>query len=158
MPTKARGLLHDDAEEPKKRPCMRTLEVGGELTESINDIKGMSKFIMDLYGTEYATRNKTDLTQRGKDLGFLFRALDKNRWEFAMGKDYLLQTEDYRSMIIDRGKTRADHRHRAFESCGFQDRIQSLGIVQKSTKLKELLVGSFLVEGSSPSLSLDDFV
>ena len=30
MPTTARGLLHDDAEEPKKRPCIRTLEVGGD--------------------------------------------------------------------------------------------------------------------------------
>lgn len=146
-----------DPGESSKRPCIRTPVLSGELTESNSD-KGMSKFIMDLDGCKYPTRNKTDLTQREKDLGFVFRALDIKRWEFVMGTDYLLQPEEYRSMIIDQGKTRDDHRHRAFETCGFLDRVQSLGIVQKTPKLKLLLVGSFMIEGSSPTLTLDDFV
>ena len=145
-----------DTDSSVKRPCIRPLGFNGEPAELSSD-KGMCKFILDLDGRKYPTRNKSDLTQREKDLGFIFRSLDEKRWEFAMSTDYLLQPEEYRSMIIDQGKTRADHRHKAFESCGFLDKIQSLDIVQKTSSLKLLLTGSFLVEGSSPTLSLEDF-
>ena len=83
----------------------------------------MFKFIIKLEGVKHPTRNKSDLGIQKKDLRFLFRALDTERWVFAMGADFLLQSEEYSCMITEQGRTRCDQRNSAFESCGLLDRI-----------------------------------
>ena len=80
--------------------------------------KGMSKYILDLDGGKHATRNKSDIAKREKELGFAFRAVDRERWEFLAGTDFLLQSADYRTTFIQQGRMRAGHRDRAFLSCG----------------------------------------
>lgn len=137
-----------------KRVCNRSLEDGGELTES----KGMFKYIIDLEGVKHPTRNKTDLALREKELRFCFRALDAERWEFAMGSDFLLQTEEYRCMVAEQGRTRSDQRNSAFEACGLLDRVQGLKITKCHIALKMFLTGNCFVEGTLPTISLECFV
>ena len=150
-----------DEMRQSKRLCVRLLEDrGGQADESRNSPvdKGMSKYILDLDGGKHATRNKSDITQREKDLGFAFRAVDRERWEYLAGTDFLLQSADYRITIIQQGRMRADHRHKAFLSCGVLDRVQGLSIAQKTSDTKLLMMGQILVEGDEPSLSLEDFL
>ena len=64
------------------------------------------KYINDLDGGRYQILNKTDLGTREEELHFLFRALDVDRREGAMGVDYLLQTEKYRALIVSEAKSR----------------------------------------------------
>ena len=69
---------------PVKRLRTRLLEDVGELGESGHDgpiEKGMTKYILDLDGCKHVTRNKSDIAQREKDLGYIFRTVDKERWE-----------------------------------------------------------------------------
>ena len=150
-----------DETQQSKRLCVRSLEDRGELADESRDSsveKGMSKYILDLDGGKHATRNKSDIAQREKDLGFAFRAVDRERWEYLAGTDFLLQSADYRITIIQQGRMRADHRHKAFLSCGVLDRVQGLSIAQKTSDTKLLMMGQILVEGDEPSLSLEDFL
>ena len=144
-----------------KRFCVRLPEGGGEQAGCDNEApieKGMTKYILDLDGCKHSTRNKSDIAKREKDLGFSFRAIDKERWEYVMGTDFLLQAAEYRVTIMQQGRLRAEHRHKAFTSCGFFDRIQGLSFLQKHGKIELLLTGQFLVEGDVPTLILEDFV
>ena len=118
----------------------------------------MTKYILDLDGCKHSTRNKSDIAKREKDLGFSFRAIDRERWEYVMGTDFLLQAAEYRVTIMQQGRLRAKHRHKAFTSCGFFDRIQGLSLLQKHGKIGLLLTGQILVEGDVPTLILEDFV
>ena len=69
--------------EPAKSPCLRPLEVGGEQAEdTAGKTKGMS--IVDLDRGEHPTRNKTDLHQRERDLGFVFRAVDAQKRNYSV--------------------------------------------------------------------------
>ena len=83
-----------------KKQCTRAIEEGGELAEE----KGMlaMKYILDMDGVRHGTRNKADLAVREKDLGLCFRALDPERWEFAMGVDFLLQSDGHHRTILER--------------------------------------------------------
>ena len=143
-------------EVARKRLCVRPPEDGVGLTDASVE-RGTYKYILDLDGGKHPTRNKSDIAVREKDLGFAFRAVDRDRWEFIMGTDFLLQPEEYRFTILQQGRLRADHRHRAFKSCGFLDRVQGLHIPQKTGHLKLLITGQILVEGDSPTLTLEDF-
>jgi hypothetical protein len=110
-----------------RKQCTRAIEKGGELAEA----KGMlaMKYILDLDGVRHGTRNKADLAVREKDLGLFSRALDPERWEFAMGVDFLLQSEEYRCMLLEQGPTRSDLRHPALTFCGLLDRVQNLAFI-----------------------------
>ena len=118
----------------------------------------MTKYILDLDGCKHSTRNKTDIAQREKELGFPFRAIDKGRWEYVMGTDFLLQVAEYRVTIMQQGILQAEHRHKAFTSCSFFDRIQGLLFLQKHSQIELLLTGQVFVEGEVPTLTLEDFV
>jgi hypothetical protein len=145
-----------DAPRVSKRSCRRPLEEeGGELADFSR--LGMSKFMMNLDGDSFSMRDKTDIGAREKKLFLLFRMLDKERWEYAMGPDYKLQTEEYKNTVIQQGRTRGDHKHKAFLTTSFLDRIQGLHPVQKTDRLELLLTGSLFVEGGSPTLELSDF-
>lgn len=156
MQAPPKRVVPGTVEVVSKRPCIRQPEEGGGFTDAEIE-RGTSKYILDLDGRKHATRNKVDISIREKDLGFLFRMLDRERWPFAMGIDYLLQQEEYRITILQQGRLRKDHRHKAFISCGSLDRVQSLRTSQNSESLKLLLTGQILVEGSSPSLCMADF-
>jgi hypothetical protein len=119
--------------------------------------KGMSNYLLDLAGKKMVTRNKTDIAQREEDLGFIFRAMDKTKMDYSVSTDLLLQVEVYRSMLCERGDTRAEDRHSAFISCGLIGRVHRLPFFTKIEKLKLLLVGSVLLVGSADTLSLEDF-
>jgi hypothetical protein len=115
------------------------------------------KIIVDLEGGQHQTRNKTDLEGRERDLNFLFRALDYGRREYAMGVDYLLQTEKYRIMIVEEAETRAELRKPAFASCGLYDRVFTLRLFTDPVKLKLFLTGNILT-GESITVTLLDFM
>jgi hypothetical protein len=148
-------------ERASKRFCTRAQAEGGETSyhtkENSND-KGMSKVMFDLDGGRYLVRDKSDLIAREKELGFAFRALDRDRWDQLAGKDYKLQASTYRVFILQQGRLREDHRHKAFASCGVLDQVQGLGVSRKSDETKLLLMGHILVEGDEPTLTLADFV
>ena len=82
----------------------------------------------------------------------------RERWEFIMGSDLLIQPEEYRIMIKQQGRLRADRRHSAFRSCGHYDKVQHLGFLHATSQLKLLFTGQLFVEGDSPTLRLQDFV
>jgi hypothetical protein len=117
---------------------------------------GTSKFMMNLDGDAFSMRDKDDFGAREKKLFRCFRMLDKLRWEYTMGPDYKLQTEEYRNTILQQGRTRADHKHKAFLTTSILDRIQDLYLVQKSEELELLLTGALFVEGGAPTLELMD--
>ena len=74
-----------------------------------------------------------------------------------MCTDLLLQAEEYGRMIDEQSKTRSAERESASKYCGLVSRIQSLGIVKDSSKLRLLLTGTVLT-GETESLELEDFV
>ena len=143
-----------------KRQCVRPLVEVGELAEDAGSkLKGTSVYLLDLNGNKLYTRNKSDIPQREKDLSFIFRAMDKSKMEYSTTTDFVLQTEVYRCMLCEQGDTQAEDRHEAFISCGLISRVQRLQVFSKSEKLKLLLTGAVLLEGSNEAtLSLEDFV
>jgi hypothetical protein len=114
---------------------------------------------MDLDGVKHPTRNKTDLFVREKELAFLWRAMDSSKREYGVSSDLTMQTEVYRRMLCEQSDTQAEDRKKTFISCGLLSRVQSLQIFTKTEKLKLLLKGCVLLEGSlEPTLSLEDFI
>lgn len=168
LPSLVRALLPaaDNVNQPatangaNKRQCIRSLDGGGEPTETTSSHdRGTSRYLIyDLDGNSYVTRNKADIIPREMALGFPFRTVDPRRRIVLMGRDYILQSEAYRVMCLQQGRTRLDQRLEAYESCGHMDRIQGIDISRNPEKCKLLLTGQVLVEGSTSTLTLDDFV
>jgi hypothetical protein len=114
---------------------------------------------MDLDGVKHPTRNKTVLFVNEKELAFLWRAMDSSKREYGVSSDLTLQTEVYRRMLCEQSDTQAEDRKKTFISCGLLSRVQRLQIFTKTEKLKLLLTGCVLLEGSlEPTLSLEDFI
>lgn len=114
--------------EPAKRPCLRPLEAGGEQADdATGKTKGMS--IVDLDAVEHPTRNKTDLHQRERDLGLVFRAIDVQKRNYSIRSDVTLQAEFYRIMLFEQGDTQIEHRHAASTACGLMNRAQKLPVL-----------------------------
>ena len=124
-------LSTSSGSQSSKRPCVRLLGELGEQPDSTVE-KGTLKFVNDLDGGRYYTRNKTDLGTREEELYFLFRALDVDRREGAMGVDYVLQTEKYRALIVSEAKARTELRNPAYTSCGLYDRVYKLRLFSAS--------------------------
>ena len=146
--------------DSSKRPCLRPLAVGGELAEDAGDKpKGTSQYLLDLDGVRHVTRNKTDIHQREKDLYFVFRAMDVEKWDYCISSDVVLQPKEYLSMLSEQGDIRSGNRHLAFTACGLISMVFKLGFLHNTEKLKLLLTGAVLLhESSSNTLTLDDFV
>jgi hypothetical protein len=142
---------------PIKRLRTRLPEEVGEPTDGRDD-KGMSKYILDLDGVKHSTRNNSDIAQREKDLGFVFRMADQDRHEHIMGTDFTLQVETYKSTVFQQARLRDNKRHISFISCGHLDRVQDLDFIHRSDRLRLLLTGQMMVEGGAATLTLDDFV
>jgi hypothetical protein len=143
------------AERANKRICTRMQTGKGEQPAYETSIdKGMSKVMFDLDGGRYAVRDKSDLISSEEELGFAFRAIDRERWDQLAGKDFRLQA----GFILQQGRLREDHRHKAFTSCGVLDQVQGLGISQKTDPTKLLLMGRILIEEDEPTLTLEDFI
>lgn len=140
-----------------KRVCIRQPDEGGERGEGVAETGTSTRYIMDLEGVRYPTRNKNEVSSREKNLYFLFRALEPDRRDNCMGSDLTLQTEDYRVMIIEQGRTRSELRNRKFLSCGILDRVQNLSVFLTQNKLELFLTGNVLVEGTTSTLTLEDF-
>ena len=68
------------------------------------------------------------MVSREKNLNFLFRALNPERWYMAMGGDFSLQIEEYMIMVIEQGRTGKELRHKAYLSCGILDRVRGLSL------------------------------
>ena len=142
-----------------KRQCVRQPDGLGELAEDEGSKpKGMSNYLLDLDGNKLFTRNKTDIAQREMDLGFTFRAMDKQKMDYSVSTDLMLQVEVYRAMLCEQGDTRTEDRHSAFVSCGLISRVSRLQFFTKNEKLKSFLTGSILKQGSAETLSLEDFI
>ena len=150
-----------------KRPCLRPRAVGGELAEDVSDkSKGTSQYLLDLDGVKHVNRNKTDIHHREKDLYFVFRAMDIEKWDYSISSDVVLQPREFLSMLSKQGDTRSGNRHAAFTACGLISIVFKLEVIHNTEKLKLLLTGAVLLhesnsllhESSSNSLTLDDFV
>lgn len=143
-----------------KRPCLRQLGSVGEQAEDTGErSKGTSCTIVDLDGGKHPTRTKADITQREKDLYFVFRAMDAARQDYSISPDVTLQEEEYRTMICEQYEIQSGHRLEAFAACALVGRVQRLFMFRDGKKLKLFLTGSVLVENLvEPSLSLEDFV
>ena len=79
--------------------------------------------------------------------------------DYSVTTDLTLQVEVYLSMLSEQeGDSRSEDRHEAFVSSALISRVQKLLVFTKNEKLKLLLVGSILKQGSSEStLSLENF-
>jgi hypothetical protein len=145
---------------PEKRQCVRPLGEDGELADDTGSrTKGTSVYLLDLDCVRHPTRNKSEIAQRERELHFLFRAMDSGKKEYCVAADVTLQTEVYRRLLCEQGDTQAEDRTQPFLSCGLISRVQRLHIFSKTEKLKLLLTGFVLLEGSSePTLSFEDFV
>ena len=154
------GQTDGPGAECAKRPCIRQpVDMGEQAEDSGERAKGTSNVIVDLDGGRHATRTKADISQREKELYFIFRAMDPQKQDHCISPDVTLQPEEYRSMICEQYETQSGHRHEAFAACSLVGRVQRLYIFQDKAKLKLFLTGSVLMEGSAePSLALDDFV
>jgi hypothetical protein len=144
----------------EKRQCIRLLGEEGELADDTGSrFRGTSSYLLDLNGVRHPTRNKSDIAVREKELHFMMRAMEKERREYGITSDLALQAEVYRRMICEQGDTQAEDRIPTFMSCGLISRIHRLQFFQKTEKLKLLLMGCVLLEGSDePTLNLEDFV
>lgn len=141
----------------EKRQCIRQLGMGGELADETG--KGTFTYLLDLNGVKRYTRNKKDIGLREEELHFVMRAMDEARREYGVTSDLVLQAEVYRRMICEQGDTQAEDRISTFMSCGLISRVHRILVFQKTEKLKLLLMGCVLLEGShEPTLSLEDFV
>jgi hypothetical protein len=119
-------------------------------------LKGASSTILDLDGVKRPTRNKSDIPQIEKDLHFMFRAMNAEKWDYCMRTDLVLQPEGYRSMIGEQSISQIEDQHPAFTLCGLISRVQSLPLFSSKEKLKLFLIGSILNEGrSETSLNLE---
>ena len=115
--------------ESAKRPCIRQLVGVGEQAEDSGErAKGTSNVIVDLDGGRHTTRTKTDISQREKDLYFVFRAMDHQKRDHCISPDVTLQPEEYRNMICEQYETQSGHRHEAFAACSLVGRVQRLFI------------------------------
>lgn len=141
-----------EAQAGEKRARDQLLEETGE--QQGQGEKGFAT-IVDLDGRSHLTRCRKDVTQRAKDLAFGFRMVDKERWTYLMGADYLLQPNEYYNMIVEQAKTRASGREPAFESCGLADRIRNLRFADSPSKLKSLVTGS-IFDGLKDSITIED--
>lgn len=144
----------------EKRQCVRQLGEEGELASdaSGSKFKGTFTYLLDLNGQKHYTRNKSDIAVREKELNFIMRAMDLDRREYAITSDLVLQTEVYRRMLCEQSDTQAEDRIMSFMSCGLINRVYRILVFQKTEKLKLLLMGSVLLEGSDePTLTLEDF-
>jgi hypothetical protein len=145
----------------EKRQCVRQLGEEGELTDvpgSSKITKGTFTYLLDLNGMKHYTRNKGDLAQREKEFYFLMRAMELDRREYGITYDLVLQAEVYRRMLCEQGDTQSEDRMEIFMSCGLISRVHRISVFSKTEKLKLLLMGSVLMEGSyEPSLNLEDF-
>lgn len=153
------NLERSVVESPEKRQCVRTLGDDGEgADDALTRTKGTSIYLLDLDGAKHFTRNKSEIAVREKELYFLFRAMDSEKQEYCIASDVTLQTEVYRRMLCEQGDTQSEDRTQTFLSCGLMSRIQKLRIFPQTEKLKLLLMGHFLLEGTSePTLLLEDF-
>jgi hypothetical protein len=153
LDTSVRGI-------PEKRQCVRPLGEDGELVDDTgNRIKGTFTFVIDLDGVRHVTRNKADVSLRERELAFVWRAMDPKKREYGVTTDVTLQTEVYRRMLCEQADTQPEDRKPTFMSCGLISRVQRLQFFFKTEKLKLLLMGCVMLEGSAePTLTLDDFV
>lgn len=146
----------------EKRQCVRQLGEEGEPTDASGgskSTKGTFTYLLDLNGVKHFTRNKGDFAQREKEFYFIMRAMEIARREYGITYDLVLQAEVYRRMLCEQGDTQAEDRIEAFMSCGLISRVHRISVFSKTEKLKLILMGCVLLEGSyEPSLGLEDFV
>jgi hypothetical protein len=104
-------------------------------------------------GVKHYTRNKGDLAQREKEFYFLMRAMDLDRREYGITYDLVLQAEVHRRMLCEQGDTQAEDRLETFMSCGLISRVHRISVFSKTEKLKLILRGNVLLDGSYESFS-----
>jgi hypothetical protein len=94
-----------------KRLCRLEADEG-ELPDTTSSDRGSSKtYILTLNGSKFATRNKSDIAARERELGACFRQVEEGRFGYVMGNDCFLQTKEYRLTILQQGWIRAEFRH-----------------------------------------------
>lgn len=108
-------------------------------------------------GIEHPTRFKENLASRETDLRFLFRTLERNRWFAAMGSEYILQEEEYRSLLIEESMASSQSRNEAFATSIYYDKVTALPLFTDPSKLRLYLTGNVFMGGPSPTVTMDDF-
>ena len=101
------------------------------------------KVLIDLEGRPHTTRVKTDLAEREKNLGVVFRVCDERRWQFIMGTECILQVEEYARVINEQSTLQISERDPGFKCCGLLDRVYGLSFSVDIPLLKKLLTGDF---------------
>ena len=99
--------------------------------------------LYDPEGHAHPTRVKSDLVVREQDLSVVFRVTATDRWQFVMGREFVLQVRQYRDVIVEQHATRAVDRLPGFSTCGLYDRISSLRLCRDLKLLEMLLKGHF---------------
>ena len=138
-----------------KRICVRPSQEDDEDSEDL--IKKFKYNIVDLDGVEHPTRFKEYLASRETDLSFLFRTLDRKKWFAVMGSEYILQEEEYRSLLIEESMDSFESRNEAFASNVYYDKDNALPSFTDPSKLRLFPTGNVLMRGPSPTVTMDDF-
>ena len=101
------------------------------------------KVLIDLEGRPHTTRVKTDLAEREKNLGVVFRVCDERRWQFIMGTECVLQVEEYARVINEQSTLQISERDPGFKWCGQLNRVYGPSFSVDILLLKKLLTGDF---------------
>ena len=99
--------------------------------------------LIDSEGRPRTTKVKTDLAEREKNLGVVFRVCDERRWQFIMETECVLQVEKYPSVINEQSTLQISERDPGFKCCGLLDRVYGLSFSVDIPLLKKLLTGDF---------------
>jgi hypothetical protein len=129
-----------ESEHVAKRIRLGVQEDGGVHSQGE---KKDTKVLLDLEGRPHTTRVKTDLADREKMLGVVFRVCDERRWQHIMGTECVLQVEEYARVINEQSTLRISERDAGFKHCGLLDRVYGLGFSVDIPLLKKLLTGDF---------------
>lgn len=72
-----------------------------------------------------------------------------------MGSEYILQEEEYRSLLVE--ESMAESRDEASATSVYYDRVRALPLFTDPSKLRLFLTGNVLMRGPSPNVTMDDF-
>ena len=73
-----------------------------------------------------------------------------------MGSEYILQEEEYRSLLIEESMASSQSRDEAFATSIYYDKVKTLPLFTDPSKLRLFLTGNVFMGGPSP-VTMDDF-
>ena len=104
--------------------------------------------LVDLDNGEHWSRVKGDFEKRELELGFIFRTVDKSRWLYIMGRDFIFNPAEYLRAFIQQHSLVASNRMGGFSTAGLWDRVSHLPFILSTTLFSAFLRGQLDKSGT----------